>query len=151
MISQEIYEAERNRRLQLEEECDLLSKEVVRLTEIIDELSNAKPPKTEREDVGWIDGDCLYPNSIEKVFPNACNGKNVIAVNFGFFEQVLVSAGSDNSLHIYDLRNFDELCHWTQLFSSPVTCINSFSNITACSLVDGTLLLVSFFFSALFI
>lgn len=157
------FERERLKRLQLEEECDLLSWDNVRLREENEELkkqiANTSIPSQTRNITEGLesitlsedpklhdfleDGDNMFPNKVLKSIKNACNGKNVIAIAYCCDGKYILCAGADNSIHLYSASDLDNPESWSRSLSAPATSIQSFGALTACTLFDGSLVLVS--------
>lgn len=153
------FERERAKRLQLEEECDLLALDNVRLREENEQLKKQLTIQlrlnTLTEGVENItiannsslgdfveDGDDLYPNRVLRTISNACDGKNVIAVTYCCGGKYVLCAGGDNSVHLYNASNVEAPVVWTQKLSAPATCLEPFGSLVVCSLFDGSLVLV---------
>jgi hypothetical protein len=149
------YEKERLKRMQLEDECDLLSLENIRLQSELAELKSKQSSETpaltnisEFNSNGTVesysdlllDGDQIYTKTCEAVIRDACDGKNVISLHFCNYNEFILCAGSNNGLYLYSTSG---QLQWTQIFSSPAISIHSFKNYTCCSLLDGSTLLVS--------
>lgn len=139
---------ERNRRIQLEIECDLLAAENVRLQKICSDsgLLTKTPPKAlvKCQLVDWDDifkeGDGLYVNEVITKIVEACGGQNLTSVAFYRTEStsnnMAVVGGTDKTVRGYDLtlkRQVFEL-H----FSAPIVSIDVWNNYIACSMMDGS-------------
>ena len=157
-------ESERAKRLQLEEECDLLALENVRLreensqlkqqlgiqirlntlTESVENITISNSNNSNHNGDFLEEGDDQYPNRIYKTISNACNGKNCIAVTYCCDGKYLLCAGGDNSVSLYNTTSETSTSAvWIHKLSAPATSLQSFSSYVACSLFDGSLTLVS--------
>ena len=149
---------ERELRLKLEDDCDLLALENIRLRGELEtlrasiktnnpelnlendvELVKSNNELANNDNDFLIEGDGLYPDTVVKTITNACNSKNITTLAFCYNFSYIICGGADNSIHVYSISGD---YHWTDLFSSPATRMASFDNYTACSLLDGTTLLV---------
>lgn len=149
---QQALKEEIAKRIQLEDECDLLAVENVRLNEEVAQLKSKLhgsiqhivPLAGESDRVStavvWTSdgGDEDYPNTETMCIMNACNGKNVLSVSFCYNGddeiEKIAAGGADNSLNIYDLTGSKIS---TYVLSAPVLSIDSYGEYLACSLMDG--------------
>jgi hypothetical protein len=162
---------ERARRIQLEEECDLLSIEVVRLNAELQEYKDAYPhgpggvaidptgisdvdgSKDRRSSIknedSWMelleDGDGKYCNKLLLSVKDACGGKNCICAGFvvfgSSFPDAVVSGGADNTIRLFSSVDGGEL--WTFTASAPVLCIDCQGCNVVASCMDGAHYIVS--------
>lgn len=156
------FDREHTKRLQLEEECDLLALENVRLREenslLKHQLGIQVRLNTLTETIETInitsssaiinndfleEGDDLHPNHAFKTINNACHGKNCIAVTYCCDGKYVLCAGGDNSLHLYSTGETESVVMWTYKLSAPATSLQSYGSYVACALFDGSLTMVS--------
>ena len=163
-----LYENEKNIRLQLEQDCDLLSLENIRLNEEVNRLKD-KISITKFQQLNIpshhddnVDGqkdmiECQVelvlpssnisnlPSSSTVTINNACNKTNVICSCFCNNDEFILCAGADNSINLYSINSNQDMMErkWTSKLSAPVTSMASSNQITVCGMLDGSFALVS--------
>ena len=148
-----LYEKELELRRKLEDECDLLASDNVRLTSEMENLrqSLSIPLSTvsalDAVDIDvdiLVDGGSHYPNHPNKIISGACDKKNVISVQSCNEFSGILCAGADNSIFCYSLSGERT---WSSKLSAPITSIVSFRQLSICGCFDGTITMVFLFLS----
>lgn len=157
-----LYQQEKLARLQLENDCDLLALENLRLSEELKKLqrlNSMSQPSHEKHlsasDAALVDqvlveedGDGLFANVVESIVCKACDGKNVLSVAFS--NDDLVCGGTDNSVSIYSWNGNIYFCKSKVSLSAPVLALsicndsNNGMQLIAAAAMDGSMTLVSF-------
>mmetsp|Transcript_28159 Transcript_28159/g.40092 ORF Transcript_28159/g.40092 Transcript_28159/m.40092 type:complete len:431 (+) Transcript_28159:27-1319(+) len=146
---------EKQKSAQLEDECDALASEILRLQEELKSKSYGQReseissvPVMETLEV-FIEGDGNYTKKKFCQIQNACEGKNVICVAFlksataiGEESTYVLCGGVDSNLNCYQCIGGEKL--FTIKLSSPLLALDVKDYLIACSMMDGTVAVVKF-------
>lgn len=151
------YEEEYSRRIQLEEDCELLACENLRLLEEVERLRKKVPPelKLSKEllSENFQLGDGKFANNEIQLVANACGGKNVIVTEFvncsKSQQPLIVCGGADSKFYILD--ELSGVCLAEHLLPSPLLSIAVFGSLVVTGMMDGHVAIVRAQLVALFI
>ena len=144
-------ESEKHQRIKLEEECDLLAMDNMRLREELQRMKISHPDPKKSDQHGLIlnvftDGDGLYANYSTNHIYQATSDKNVLSVGIitsdeGSNADIIVCGGVDNQLTLYDYQSCVKIGFVETL--GPVLFIDIFQSYIAASMMDGSHIIVS--------
>jgi len=145
------------RRVQLEEECDLLAAANNELIERLHALTTTDPVRSATNfnvesifelKLPGYSTDRPFVNSILHKIENASAGSNLVSVGLCDFPittnlkiKTLLVGGSNKCLTGYSSDTFENLFSYN--FSAPVICMDTLENIIALGLMDGRVIVVS--------
>ena len=152
---------EKKRRLQLEEECDLLATYNEKLASDL-EMKNKSINSTGEANgsTATIDG-CLedvflvesgvdlsqITNFISQQIANACEGHNVVSVGIlssqGSDDAIILAGGANNRVYAYNMKTSSQILR--KDLSAPPLGIEVFDNFIAISGMDGSMTVVNLF------
>ena len=148
----EALRIERTKRLELEQDCDLLSLENVRLNSELAKLQenlkgftldqSGKPVASVRDEEYeslLVEGDGKFATQQQTMISSACGGKNVTCAVFLFHDSGsthVVCGGADNSLRVYNHQTGEQ--RWLMMLSAPVLSMDACGVLIACSCMDGS-------------
>lgn len=158
-------EKEKTLRIELEEECDTLAMANVRLQNELSVFRKAgvsscsganaagfHVAETTNEDGGGggvlgFDGDGRFANKARCTIDNACGSMNVLSVAFcngssgADAAEVVACGGTDNCVSFYSAETGAQIAKYP--LTAPVLMLDAFECLLACSMMDGSMVIIN--------